>query len=334
MDPLTQGVLGAALPQASLRDRRLAPIAALCGAVGGMAADLDVAISSSSDPLLFLEYHRQFTHSLAFIPLGGLICAGLLHVLFRHRWKITFKQTYVFAALGYATHGLLDACNSYGTQLLWPFSDVRVDWSVVSIIDPLFTLPLMAAVVLTTLKRNVKFARIGLAWGALYLLAGLAQRETAESMAAELAQARGHEPDDIQAKPSFGNIIVWKTIYDVDGRFYVDAVRAGFRPRVFEGASIARLDLARDFPWLRTDTQQARDVERFTWFSQDYVARDRADPARIIDVRYSLAPDDIDALWSITLDPQASPDAHTPYQNHRRNVRESSRRLWRMITGP
>lgn len=35
------------------------------------------------DPLLFLEYHRQFTYALIFIPIGGLICALVLYWLAR-----------------------------------------------------------------------------------------------------------------------------------------------------------------------------------------------------------------------------------------------------------
>ncbi len=334
MDPLTQGVLGAALPQAMLREKRGAPIAGLVGAVGGMAADLDVLIASDSDPLLFLEYHRQFTHALIFIPLGGLICALALQFVFGRRRKLDFRRTYVFATLGYATHGLLDACTSYGTQLFWPFSNARFDWSIISIIDPLFTVPLLVTVIVAALKREPKFAGVGLAWCGCYLLAGLVQREAAERVAGKLARDRGHEAQNVQAKPSFGNIIVWKTIYEAHGRFWVDAARVGLAPKAFEGDSVAKLDLARDFPWLRADTQQARDVARFTWFSQGYVARDPKDPARIVDMRYSLLPNAIGALWSITLDPQAGPEAHAAYQNHRREVGASGRRLWRMITQP
>ena len=67
MDPLTQGVVGAALPQATRRKTQVG-IAGAFGFVAGMAADLDVLIRSETDPLLFLEYHRQFTHSLIFVP--------------------------------------------------------------------------------------------------------------------------------------------------------------------------------------------------------------------------------------------------------------------------
>ncbi|NAW94554.1 metal-dependent hydrolase, partial [Vibrio sp. V42_P2S4T144] len=124
MDPLTQGLLGAALPLAVSNKRNLAVVGVL-GVVSGMAPDLDVLIRSSTDPLLYLEYHRQFTHSLLFIPFGSFICALLLYPLFAKKRGLSFRQSWFYCALGYSTHALLDACTSYGTQLLWPISNTR-----------------------------------------------------------------------------------------------------------------------------------------------------------------------------------------------------------------
>ena len=53
MDPLTQGTIGAVLPQA-LSKKNLG-IVALLGFLSGMAPDLDIFIRSSTDPLLSLE---------------------------------------------------------------------------------------------------------------------------------------------------------------------------------------------------------------------------------------------------------------------------------------
>ena len=69
------------------------------------------------------------------------------------------------------------------------------------------------------------------------------------------------------------------------------------------GTSVARLELERDLPWLDADSQQARDVERFRWFSDGYVALDPSVPNRVIDMRYSLVPNEIDPLWGVDLDP-------------------------------
>ncbi len=130
MDPLTQGMLGAALPQSIWTNGKDAnkvhvALAGVLGMVGGMAADLDVLIYSNTDPLLFLTYHRQFTHSLVFIPFGGFLVALIVHGILGRRGHIPFWQTVLLCSLGYATHALLDASTSYGTMLLWPFVETR-----------------------------------------------------------------------------------------------------------------------------------------------------------------------------------------------------------------
>ena len=85
-------------------------------------------------------------------------------------------------------------------------------------------------------------------------------------------------------------------------------------PRVF-GASIAKLDAARDLPWLQSGNQQARDLERFRWFSGDYLAV--AGDDAITDIRYALVPNEIDGLWGITLSPDAAPHEHVRYADRR-----------------
>lgn len=332
MDPLTQGTLGAALTQTT-RQRKHITIAGGLGFLAGLAPDLDILIRSDTDPLLFLEYHRQFTHSLLFIPVGALIIALGLHLLLRRWWKLSLLQTWAFCTLGYATHGLLDSATSYGTMLFWPISDVRYAWSIISIIDPLLTLPLLVGVLLTTWLKTPVFARAGLLWALSYLLLGAWQHQNALDMGHEIAATRGHQPDRIEVKPSFGNILVWKVIYEAEGRYYVDAVRAGLGPEVFTGTSVAKLDPARDLDWLQMDSQQAKDLERFHWFSDGFLAIAPTNPDRIIDVRYSLLPNEISGLWSIELSPDAMPKAHVRFHTHRDNARESFDKLWQMISG-
>lgn len=338
MDPLTQGLIGAALPQAAARQSRLLPWATAFGFLAGMAADLDVLIRSSADPLLYLEYHRQFTHALVFIPVGGLACAllfhGLLRLVARRRSRPSFARTWLYCTLGYGTHGLLDAMTSWGTMLWWPFSDARVAFDIVSVIDPLVTLPLLVLVALAALRRRRGYAVAALAWACLYLGAGLMQRDAAREMGAALAASRGHEPLRLEARPAFANILVWKIVYETEDRFHVDAVRAGVAPRIFAGAAVDKLDVARDFPGLAADSRQRRDIDRFAVFSDNYLARDPQRPHRIIDMRYSMVPNEIDALWSIGIDPAAGPDAPATFQTHRRNPQASLGRLWAMLTAP
>ena len=117
MDPISQGAIGAALATATHTRRKKMLTVALLGMLAGMAPDLDVLMQSPTDPLLFLEYHRQFSHSLVFIPIGALLVAWPLFKFFARK-VLTWRETYLACLAGYATHGLLDACTSYGTQFV------------------------------------------------------------------------------------------------------------------------------------------------------------------------------------------------------------------------
>ena len=330
MDPLTQGLVGATLPQ-SLAKKTNIWVASACGFLAGLAPDLDVFIRSSEDPLLFLEYHRQFTHSLIFIPFGGFICAFLFFYLTRRWINLTFKQALIFCTMGYSTHALVDACTTYGTMLLWPFSDERIAWNTISIIDPLFTIPVLTLVVFAIIKKNQKYARFALVWIFGYMALGLIQRENAIDMGRMLAEGRGHDIVRIDAKPSFANILVWKIVYETKEKFYVDAVRAGMSPKIFEGNSLFKLDVKRDFAWLDPKSQQARDIKRFSWFSNGYVAADPVQLNRIIDVRFSTVPNEIKALWAIRLNKDYTSNSHVVYETSRGNIEASFKKLYKML---
>ena len=330
MDPLSQATLGAAAAQSLIKKSDLARIA-LIGALAGMAPDLDVLIQSSTDPLLQLEYHRQFTHSLIFIPVGALLCAIAFWPFMRRH--MSFKAIWLTALAGYATHALLDACTTYGTLLLWPFSDARIAWNTISVIDPVFTLPLLGFVIAAGVKKSQFIGRLGMAWVALYLSIGVIQEERAIAAGEALAADRGHAPAVVSAKPSFGNLLLWKTVYEYDDHFWVDAVRAGGDVTIIEGDHVARLNLQSSFPWLDTDSQQARDVERFRWFSNDYLAIDSDDPFFIVDMRYSHLPNEIKGLWGIRLDPDASADEHVTWVARRSADSERFEQLWAMLKG-
>ena len=138
MDPFAQGLAGAALASTMIRKKEETRIALGIGFLAGLAADLDVLIRSTDDPLLRLEFHRQFTHSFLFIPLGGFVVSLFLWLFLRR--KKSFWSILKFSVLGYGTHGLVDACTSYGTYLWWPFSYTRAAWNNVSIIDSVFSL--------------------------------------------------------------------------------------------------------------------------------------------------------------------------------------------------
>lgn len=332
LDPITQGAVGAALAQSTARGKQTGS-ALLAGWLGGMAADLDVLIRSSTDPLLFLEYHRHFSHALVFIPAGGLIVALFVHYCFGKQRSWAFKSTLLFCTAGYATHGLLDGCTSYGTQLLWPFTDKRYAWDNISIVDPLLTLPIIFLLIRSARRATPWPARIAVMWGLSYLGFGLFQQDRAILAGEVLANSRGHFPEQVDAKPGFGNLLLFKTIYRLDGRFYVDAVRVGSSVKHYPGGSIPILDRERDLPWLLKGSQQYADLDRFDWFSQGFVALHPDNPLEVIDVRYSMLPNRIDPMWGIELSKNASSEQHALYSTHRNNPSQLLGRYWQMVIG-
>jgi|TARA_B100001741_G_scaffold190174_1_gene156691 inner membrane protein len=306
MDPLSQGTVGAVFAQSTSNKSNIFKVG-LIGFLAGLAPDLDVFIGSSTDPILFLEFHRQFTHSLIFIPFGSLIVSLLVFPLVKR--SMSFKNVYIASLLGYATHGLLDACTSYGTLLFWPFSNERITWNNISIIDPLFTIPvlLLAATAIKTKKKVFSFFAIG--WIAFYLSLGFVQYERALSTANELANSRGHNAERLTLKPSFGNLILWKSIYQHNDTFYVDAIRTVQLSTWCVGESIRAFDYEQHLPDLDEDSQQKKDIERFRWFSQDYLGYDE-EKNIVTDVRYSMIPNQIDPMWGLVIDDQLDINEH------------------------
>jgi inner membrane protein len=296
-----------------------------------MLADADIFIRSLDDPLLTLEYHRQFTHALLFVPVGGLIAAVLLWPFVRRRTD--FGWLYLFAVLGYLPSGLLDACTSYGTQLFWPVSEARIAWNLIAIIDPLFTGVLAISLGWGLLKSTPVPARIGLSIAILYLLLGLVQRERVETIVATLAESRGHRVERLEAKPTLGNLILWRTIYEASGQFYINAVRVGIfsDPRIYPGGSIERFTPER-LKGLEAQSVLARDIDRFIEFSGGFVAQHPNQPTVLGDVRYAMLPNSLIPLWGIELD-LAQQNQHVRFRTFRQLDDATWRAFWAMLLG-
>ncbi len=330
MDPVTQGLLGGALAL-SAADKQNARLAAAVGCTAALLADLDILIHAADDPLLNVELHRHFTHSLIFIPLGALIATALFWPLLRKR--LDFRRIYLYALLGYATSGLLDACTSYGTHLLWPFSDARIAWSIVSIVDPVFSLLLFIGLVLGFRYCKPGPARIGLALAGVYLAFGAWQHHDALQSAQALAAKRGHEVERILVKPTLANLVLWRSVYQSDGVFHVDAIRIGPGPeRVYPGGSARRFVPARDRPDLPPDSVLAGDIDRFYRLSDDFVAPDPTRDNVLIDIRYSMLPTGTTPMWGIDLN-VASPAQHADFVIYRDRPQNYRQKFVSMLLG-
>lgn len=328
MDILTQGLLGGVLAQ-SVAKKEETKLATLIGVIAGLLADADIFIYSSSDPLLNIEFHRHFTHSLFFIPIGAAIAMALLWPFLKNR--LPAGRLYLYSLLGYSMSGLLDACTSYGTHLLWPFSDERVAFNLISIIDPIFTLSLLITLLYSLRVKRQRIAHIGLLVVAAYMLLGYIQLQRATNEATSLITSRGHQTNQSLIKPTIANLLLWRSVYVHQDKIYVDAIRVGIfsKSKVFEGESVKKLS-TNDLPKLESSSILYRDIQRFTSFSNNFVAFDPTQENVIGDLRYSMLPTSTKPLWGIVIN-KDKPQEHADYKFYRDNGQQVRQEFFNML---
>ena len=290
MDSLTQIVLGGALAAA------IAPpghrrAALLAGAALGTLPDLDslpIALLTD-DPVALMTLHRGASHSLFVLPLLG----WLIWAFFRRRGgRVAASPKRWFWAIQAVllTHPLLDAFTVYGTQLLWPLPLRPVMWSSVFIIDPLYTVWLLAACVAAFFLRERPAAQralvAGLALSTAYLGWSLAAKAMVEHEADRALAAMGLADAPRFSVPTPLNTLLWRVVaMTPDG--YVEGFRslaADTGPMVFQGhrSNTQALAEAQDIPAVR----------RLAWFNHGFMRAQVVDGELVLsDLRMGSEPD-------------------------------------------
>ncbi|MBO6794943.1 MAG: metal-dependent hydrolase [Balneolaceae bacterium] len=326
MDPVTHGFVGATSAQL-FSDKKSFRAASFVGCIAALAPDLDVFLGSISDPLLQLELHRHFTHSIVFIPFGSLLVSGILWWVVRK--KLTFKQTYFFSLAGYATAGFMDVITSYGVHLLWPFLDERFSINIISVFDPLFTVILLGISVFALIKKRKSLTLAAVAWVIFYLSIGFVQK----SRVTELAHSKIETDQEIIVKPTLGNQILWSVRYVEDNQLCGMGIRAGFfsEPKIYDGTCAPLVDLQQEYSNF-AGTVLYDDIRRFSELSDGLLVRHPEYPNVLGDGRYSMLPTTLSPLWGITADTTIA-DQHVRFDSYRDASEEVRNAFLDMILG-
>lgn len=271
MDSVTQAALGASVGLAVL-GRSAGRKAAVWGAVCGTLPDLDT-FYPYADAVSAFTYHRSVTHSVLVLSAVTPILAWLVTRIHpKERERLRAWIALVWLAL--VTHPLLDACTIYGTQLLWPLSDHPVAWSNVFIIDPVFTVPLLAGIACALLwrrdraggggDRGVAISRAALAFGVAYLCLGAALKVHVEAKVRASASARGIVVDRMIASPTLFNMLLWRTVV-MSGSEYHESFYSLLDP-----PGDARFSSHTSQPELLAPIAGEWAVRRLVWFTRGY----------------------------------------------------------------
>ncbi|HET8864766.1 MAG TPA: metal-dependent hydrolase [Gracilimonas sp.] len=314
MDPVTHGLIGATASQ-SFANKRTFRAAVLTGLASAMLADLDVFISDASDPLLNLEMHRQFTHSIFFIPFGALVATLVIWWLVKK--YLTLKETYFYSLAGYATAGIMDYFTSYGVQLFWPFTDQRFSLDIISVFDPVFSLGIIILTGIAFFKRKRNYAWLAIAWMILYLSFGFFQQQKSTRIAEEIASSRGHTITKLIVKPTIANQLVWSVRYESLDTLYTYGIRLFpfSEPIIYKGETAPLLDWRDEFNNFK-GTILYDDIERFSKLSDDFLIKHPDHENVIGDARYSMLPTTLSPLWGIEID-TTRPDQHIDFGTYR-----------------
>ncbi len=283
MDSLTQIALGAAIGQAGLGKQHRAR-GAVYGAICGTLPDLDV-LWPLADPVASFTYHRSYSHSLLVLTLLAPIIVWLIR-RFDQQIKGSWKRWLGVIWLVLITHPLLDCLTVYGTQIFLPFSNTPVSGSVIFVIDPIYTLPLLLAVGVSLSRGmpagRVRAAMLGLSISSLYLCFAVAAKFSVDKTIAEDHLARQLQPTVRVSTPAPLTTLVWRVVSVMPGGYEVSFVRP------FGMGQIAS-QYYPSTPKLLEPVADSWAVQRLQWFTHGaYRVRQEGDEVVITDLRMGL----------------------------------------------
>ena len=261
MDPvthLTSGMLASQSFRKFLPDSRLFPLLCLTAAV---LPDIDNFVGAA-DPAFYLLHHRGITHSL----LGGLALAVVLALAFRIlSRRVHFLKAALVAYFLILTHIFLDLITSFGTQVFAPFSDRRLTLDACFIIDPIFTLTLIAVAVAAWRLKPARalIGTLGLVWIFAYPAVCIQIRDAVRADCAAALAERGATYDALRVTTDALSPIYWKVIVDRGETRTLTMVSSLSPGRKFETVSARRAD----HDLLRALGEQDRLFSVWDWFS-------------------------------------------------------------------
>ncbi|MCA1175409.1 MULTISPECIES: metal-dependent hydrolase [unclassified Pantoea] len=320
MDSLSQLTLGAAVTVAVMGKRVPLWQSALVGAIAGTLPDLDVFIDHG-DAIRNMTLHRTESHALLWLTLIAPLLAWLVAVVSRSRPHWRGWCLAIWLAL--ITHPLLDLTTVYGTQLGLPFTNFPYAIGSMYIIDPLYTLPLLIALLVALWRRDgvgLRWNQAGLLISTLYLgWSMVVQGIATQHINRDLTQ-QSIQPQQVLVTPTAFNTLVWRTVIMTPDR-YGEAYWSMLSP-----------DRALEIHWHPRNPQLFDAfkgdwyAERVAWFSHGFYAmRLQGEDTLISDLRMGEAPN---YTFTFNLGSAHSPE---PALEREPSVRPSLAQAWHKL---
>lgn len=225
--------------------------------------------------------------------------SGLGILFFYFRYQQIFKNTNVveqatkwewthlfFWAI--FTHPILDMFTTFGTRLFWPFSDVRVAISSVSIADPFYTIPFGGLLLLTALQNRLSIwrtysFRAAVIVSSLYFVFTLYNKQKIDKLFEDSLKTNQIVCEKYMTVPTILNNFLWFNIAKTGDQYYY-----AYYSIFDEADTIGPLATVNGNHALFNPYKDQEVAKCLPWFSNDFYKLTANDSGKIIyyDLRY------------------------------------------------
>ena len=160
-----------------------------------------------------LGFHRGISHSFVFAIIFAPFLGWLISRV-HSTDKLSWKNWSWLAFWSIVTHPMLDWFTIYGTQLFQPFSNYPAAIDSIFIIDPIYTLPLVAGLILCMTRdrsdrKRQRINRLTLAATTAYLLLGVVIKSHVNSVFEKSLATRNISHERLFSAPTPFNLLLW-----------------------------------------------------------------------------------------------------------------------------
>lgn len=184
--------------------------------------------------------------------------------------QVSYKEWAWLFFYAIVTHPILDAFTTFGTRLFWPFSDVRVSLSNISIVDPIYTIPFLATVIACgfysrTDRRRQITNWVGIGVSCFYMMATMSTRKHVDKVMESSLSKQGIVPDKMISTPTIFNNILWFSIAQKDSNYY-----CGYYSLFDKERKIDSIRVLPQNQYLVKEFMDQKELKILTWFSEQY----------------------------------------------------------------
>jgi len=293
MDSLTQIVLGAACGEIVL-GKKIGNRALLFGAIGGTIPDLDVFVGRFlyGNEIQAMAFHRGFMHSILFAVLTCFVFGWITYKLYNSSKRMgttTLKDWIYLFFLSIFTHPILDCFTPYGTQLFAPFSEYRVAFNTISVVDPLYTIPFLICLIIMmfyhrTRQKRTLWLKAGIYISSAYLFFTVVNKfyvDTVFKKSFKKAEISYHR---FSAQPTIFNNILWYAVAETEKNYHFTFYS------LFDTSSISEkiMTIEKQHDLIDMNTGN---LKTLTWFSNNYFnlsKKEKMGTYKYVDLRYPM----------------------------------------------